>query len=439
MKWKKITAIFIAVSVVCSLTACGQKDISAKNLMDDIGTVYVDDIGETNPSEQPLVPPEPPAANMTEEEQDAAVMDFAVRLFQKSLLMEMVPGQDTPNVLVSPTSVLMALSMTANGAEEETLAQMESVMGMSIANLNAYAAEYLKNLPNEEKCKLSLANSIWFRDEENRLTVEETFLQTNKTYYGADIYKAAFDENTVKDINTWVDENTDGLIKEVLKSIPADAVMYLINALVFDAKWQNEYHTHDVYEDVFYVNSTTTQNVEMMRSEETDYLEDDQATGFIKYYAGRKYAFAALLPNEDVSLYQYVSSLTGAHLKELLSEPEAATVYAFTPKFEIEYQVEMTEILKDMGMVDAFGAAANLKGIGTSTRGNLYISSVLHKTFLTLDELGTKAGAVTVVEVSDECAPMNIKNVKLDRPFLYMIIDCETSQPVFMGTVESVK
>lgn len=365
---------------------------------------------------------------------DAAVTDFAVRLFKASM-------EDGENTLISPLSVLVALSITANGADNETLTQMQSVLGMPISELNTWIHSYMENLPEEEKYKLSLANSIWFTDDE-RFTVNQDFLQTNADYYGADIYRAAFNDATCKEINKWAEDKTDGMIKNILDEIPPEAVMYLINALAFDAEWQDIYNEYAISKEQFTTENGIKQIVDMMRSEESVYLEDKKATGFIKYYKDRKYAFAALLPNEGVSVFEYVATLDGEHLNNLLTNAKPATVYTSIPKFETEYDVEMSDILCDMGMPNAFsGAMADFNKLGHSTAGNIFISRVIHKTFISVDERGTKAGAATVVEAVDECAPVIIdpKQVFLDRPFVYMLIDCETNLPFFIGTMMEVE
>ncbi|HHY81499.1 MAG TPA: serine protease [Clostridiales bacterium] len=361
----------------------------------------------------------------------AVITGFAVRLFQHS-------AEDGKNTLISPLSVLTALAMTANGANGNTLAQMEDVFGMPVSELNSYLHSYFNALPAGEKYRLSPANSIWFRDDE-RFTVKQDFLQANANWYNAGIYKSPFNDATLKDINNWVSKKTDGMIKDILDEIPYDAVMYLINALAFDAQWQEIYNESQVREGVFTKEDGTRQNVELMYSEEHGFLKDDIAAGFIKYFADKKYAFVALLPDEGVTVSDYIASLTGERLRELITNPRPVQVNAAIPKFKTEYSVMMNEILKEMGMVDAFDSeAADLSGIGSSSRGNLYISRVLHKTFIAVDEKGTKAGAATVVEVSDESAPLEIETVYLDRPFVYMLIDCEAFLPFFIGTVMDI-
>ena len=362
-------------------------------------------------------------------EDAVAVTDLAVRLFQQNA----EAGKDT---LISPLSILCALAMTANGARGETLSQMEEVFGLSVEELNEYLYAYTNALPAGDKYKLSVANSIWFKDTES-FTVEPDFLQANANWYGAGLYKAPFDHSTLSAINNWVQKNTDGMIKDILDSIPEKAVMYLVNALAFDAEWQNIYFENQVHDGVFTKEDGTEQNVELMYSTEYQYLEDTNAEGFMKYYADQKYAFAALLPNEDISVAAYIDSLTGEKLAGILAAARSVPVNAAIPKFKSENSVEMSEILMAMGMEDAFDSTvSDFSGIGTSTEGNLAISRVLHKTFVAVDEKGTKAGASTVVEMLTGSAmiePEQMKTVYLDRPFIYMIIDCKANLPVFIG------
>lgn len=363
--------------------------------------------------------------------------DFAVRLFQKC-----AGSQAEGNVLVSPLSVINALAMTANGARGETLAQMEEMFGADLTSLCDYLQAYNKNLPSAEKYKLHVANSIWVKDDEG-FTVQPDFLQANANRFNADVYTAPFDGSTLKDINKWVSRNTDKMIPEILDEIPEDAVMYLINALAFDAEWHSIYKDYQVRDGFFTREDGTRQETELMYSIEYTYLRDTRAQGFLKYYNDAKYAFAALLPDEGISLEDYVASLTGEGLYELLSNPERPDVRTAIPKFEAEYSVLLNDILENLGMKDAFDSGiADFSGLGTSLNGNLYISRVIHKTYIAVDEKGTKAGAATVVEVNTESAimePAEVKTVYLDRPFVYMIIDCEEKLPVFIGTVTDLK
>ena len=362
-----------------------------------------------------------------------AQMKFAVELFQKS-----AAESEYENTLISPLSVMVALAMTANGAEGVTEEEMEKVLGngMSTEDLNAYLYEYVKNLSEEAV----LANSIWFRSGE--IDVKKDFLQANKDYYDSEIYAAPFNGETVEQINAWVKENTKGMIDSIINDLNNDAVMVLLNALAFEAEWLAPYMDYQVNDGIFTNLAGEAQNAEMMRSEEHIYLEDENATGFIKRYKGGNYAFAAILPNEDITLQEYVASLTTETLSEMLENKTYFDVVTEMPKFEYEYDLEMNRVLMSMGMESAFsGRDADFTAMGTplNDRGNLHIGTVLHKTFISVDQLGTKAGAVTAVIMNATSAsPSEIKTVILDRPFVYMILDLNTNLPIFIGTLTEI-
>lgn len=388
-----------------------------------------------------------------EKELDAvmAITDFGVRLLQQSMAE---PGSDLPpyasmpedvhrklaqekNILLSPLSVLTALAMVGGGAGGETLEQMEESFGISLPELSAWLSAWQTTLAASEKCKLSMADSIWFT-QDARFTLRQDFIDLNEKLFETEIYRTPFDVSTVEEINRWVEKNTDGMIGEILDEIPAGAVMYLVNALAFDAEWQEIYEERQVREREFTAEDGTVRKVDLMYSSESWYLEDENAQGFLKFYADEKYAFAALLPDEGVGISEYVASLTGERLHAILNNRVCVEVDAAIPKYENEYALELNEILQRMGMEDAFSdTKADFSGIGFSENGNLYISRVLHKTFIAVDEQGTKAGAATAVE-TDEGGMIetpDTKVVHLNRPFVYLIIDAETCLPVFMGIV----
>lgn len=357
--------------------------------------------------------------------------DFAAKLLKESF-----SADEKENTLISPLSVMLALSMTANGAGGDTLSEMENLLadGMDIDTLNNYLYSYVNALPSSKTASLSIANSVWFRDRSD-FSVKEDFLQKNTDYYGADIYKAPFDKSTVKDINGWVNKNTDGMIKEIIKDIDDNTMMYLINAICFDAEWERIYEEFDVRDRTFTTIGGKKKNVSMMHSDENVYLEDDDSTGFIKYYKDRKYAFAAVLPNEGVDFSSFINSLSGEKMKHILQSAENTAVVTALPKFKTETSLDMNPVLKSLGMKKAFEAdSADFKGISDM---ELYISRVLHKTYISVDERGTKAGAVTSVAVDGE-GFFERKEVCLDRPFVYMIIDCENKLPIFFGTVTDI-
>ncbi|MBQ8296552.1 MAG: serine protease [Ruminococcus sp.] len=360
--------------------------------------------------------------------------------FYLSLMQETVKSEEAgTNILISPYSVMQALAMTANGADGETKTEMESVLGgMSMDRLNEYLYTQRKSYDNEQNSLLSTANSIWIRDDDDRITVLPEFLQTNKSYYDADAFMAPFDETTVTDINDWVSKETYEMIPEIIDKIDDDIVMYLINAIGFDAEWAEQYTKADVYECDFTAYDGTVQQAEMMGSDDCLYLEDDNAVGVYKYYKGRKYAFAAIMPNEGISLDDYIAGLTPESLNEILTNPKGASLISGIPKFKYEYNTTMNDSLEAMGMPRAFTPSADFTRMAKTKSGYLYIDFVLHKTFIELSEYGTMAGAVTAVGMTEECMKVIDKEVILDRPFLYCIVDTETDLPIFMGTLSQI-
>jgi len=357
--------------------------------------------------------------------------DFTVNVFKRAY-----SGKKGGNSMVSPLSVMTALSMAANGANAKTLAEMEKALGINMSELNPELSAYIKNLPSSKNVKVNIANSIWYRDG---FAVKDSFLKTNKKFYSAKIQKSKFDKKAVSTINNWVSKNTDGMIDEILDEIPSEAVMYLINAIAFDGKWEEAYKEPSVRDGEFASYGGKKQNVRMMYSEENVYINDGKAVGFIKPYKDGNYSFAALLPNEGVNIDDYIAGLTGESLTKTLNSRSYEKVAAGLPKFKSEYGIEMSALLKSMGMKRAFDdKKADFSKLGGVPGGNIYISEVIHKTFIEVDEEGTKAAAVTEIGMARNAMPLKPKTVILDRPFVYAIIDNSTNLPIFIGVLTSV-
>ena len=406
---KRIAALALAVCMALPLFGCGAR-IEAQCLTNGITAQTIDT-----------------RTDLTDD--STAVMDFAAALLRQTA--------DEEGVLLSPVSLLYALGMTANGASGETLAQLEQVTGMTRDALNDYLYTYRMSLPeNTKKCKLSLANSLWVRDS---FRLEDSFLDACVSYYDAEVYRSAFDATMVRDLNHWVDSKTDGMIDKLLEQAPSERTMlYLVNAVCFDAKWQEPYEKSQIQEGAaFTAIDGTRQTADLLWSQESLYLSDDNTTGFMKYYDGRRYAFVGLLPNEGVSIADYVAGLTGGKLHALLNEHRYGTVEAAIPRFTASSSLELNDALKAMGVTDAFDAShADLRAMGSAPNDQLYVSAVLHKTYLSLDENGTKAAAVTAVVADTASAePPQVYRVVLDRPFVYMIVDTHANLPLFLGTV----
>lgn len=367
------------------------------------------------------------------EEFQASYLNFSLELLRQSR-----SGQ---NVMVSPASVLLALEMTRCGADGETLSQMNETLYPGITpeqgREGAMALHAVLNggtgVPDQV---LTAADSVWIHTEDT-FVPDENFLRTVAADYDAQIYGAPFDETTRSDINRWVEAKTNGQIRDILSEISRDAKVYLINAVSFDGEWEEPYKTSQVNDAVFRGANGSETTVSMMYSSESRYLSGDGVQGFVKPYKNGV-SFVALLPDEGISLEEFLAGLDGETFLELLSDVEETEVETGLPKFENTMKIELADILSGMGMPEAFSEYnADFTGMGYCTDGrNLFISKVLHQTHICVDEQGTKAAAATVVETDAGGAAIMGETVILNRPFLYAIVENESGLPVFLGTVE---
>ena len=361
----------------------------------------------------------------------AAQEKFAVDMFKSCYSGE--------NTIVSPYSAMEVLAMTANGADGDTRSQMETALGgLSIDRLNRYLYTFRNSLPTGDRVNVRVANSIWER--EGCIETDPDFLQNVVDYYGAEVAEAPFDESTVRDINSWISNKTNGLIKEMINELSPLDMMCLINTVLLDAKWERGYWQSSILPGDFTTADGAVQTAQYLSDAEYIYLEDSEATGFIKYYEGGKLGFAAILPNEDISIDEYVSGLTGEKLNALLEDRKIVCVDTKLPKFEYDSFFNLGDTLKSMGMTDAFDSSlADFSGIGKVLSGyDLCIGTVLQTAHIDLNEEGTTAAAATMV-VLPTSVPIPECEVTLDRPFVYAIIDMETNVPLFMGAVTSVE
>lgn len=378
--------------------------------------------------------------NEPDEQFTKASADFAVELLKQSTFEDVNLGK---NVLISPESVMQALAMTANGAAENTLAEMEQVIcgGMDINELNKYMYTYSERLTASKDIEFNIANSIWIKDVDY-IKVKDEFLQTDKNYYNSDAFLSDFDGEAVNDINGWVSENTNGMINKLLEEISPNTYLYLINTIAFEGEWEDVYEEHQITEEEKFTNSNGgLESVTMLNSTEGLFISDDNSKGFIKYYKGGDYAFMAILPDEGVSIDEYINGMTGDSFINLYNGKVQKDVIVMLPEFTYEYSISMKEPLIQMGMPSAFDENADFSNMADSENTNLYIGDVQHKTFIQVDRIGTKAAAVTAVSVDGNEAFVveEPEQVYLDRPFIYTIVDTDTGIPIFIGVVNTVE
>lgn len=259
-------------------------------------------------------------------------------------------------------------------------------------------------------------------------------------FYASELINTVFSQDTKDEINKWIEEHTDYMIKNALDDFSPDVMMVLVNTLVFDAKWEDAYEDDDLVEQIFTREDKREEKVEFMSKCEEIYLCDENTTGFIKYYKDSKYAFVGLLPEEGMSMTDYINSLSGEKIQNLLNNRSYGDVYTLIPEFTKDYNKELSDVLIDLGMSDAFGNADFSKF--TEEENGLRIGQVIHQTHIEVNPKGTKAAAATIVEKYESaavCEPIPIYRVYLDRPFVYILLDCDQNLPLFIGTVEGIE
>lgn len=424
-----------AFSLGSVLTGC------SKNAQDSAPAISATDL--TADVKDAALTQEPIANALTDQTATHALFDFTSLLLQGTY-----PTDQQANVLVSPLSALFALALAETGAAGDTLSQLGTATGMDIDSLATYLGACVRRISGEDlydtqqkgdALALKCANSIWLRSSDD-LSVSEDYLAACKDSFDAQAFSAPFDPTTAEDINSWVSSKTDGMIDQLVDRIAADDQLFLINALAFDDVWQEPYEESDVQGDTFATEKGDEQSVRMMHSHETAYLENSLAEGFLKPYKNYNFAFVALLPKQGVQLADLVASLDGTSLLDMITNPVPnIEVSAGLPKFSLDYQTTLNDQLVAMGVRDAFDPnLANFSRMATLKDGNLAISAVLQKTFIDVNEAGTKAAAVTAIgEAGSTATPdePEVREVILDRPFVYFIIDNMTLTPLFAGVL----
>jgi len=362
------------------------------------------------------------ASKAPDDEFKAAASSFAAELFKDNYSK----GKMT---LVSPLSVLTALALVQNGAQGDTLAQLEQALGgLDRDTLNAYMRAYCDFLTESDELKI--ANSVW---TDSSAEAKRAFLQKAVDSYSAQLFSAPLsDPKTVESINSWVKKNTDGMIPKIIEKADRYAVMMLVNAIAFDAKWETPYKRSDIEKLEFTSYSGSKKKTDFMCSTENIYLKDGGTVGFMKPYKNGRFAFAALLPDENTGIDDYVASLSGDKLMKIFSSAKRGNeVNVKMPKFRAEYSAQLIDTLKKMGVKDAFDSkTADFSSLIENR--DAYIATVVHKTFIEVDEKGTRAAASTLVG-ADTMSLMEPYSVCLNRPFVYMIVDTETNLPLFIG------
>lgn len=360
--------------------------------------------------------------------------DFGLQFFR-----EVVKQEGDKNIFVSPLSVSMALGMTLNGANGETKAAMEQTLtlaGMSTDEINQSYQSLIDLLTRlDPKVKFQIANSIWYRQE---MTFEQDFIDLNKNFFDAIVRAVDFGnpEAAAATINAWVSENTNGRIEEIVKpeSIDWGTVMFLVNAIYFKGTWTFQFDKDKTRPEFFTLLDSSRKQVPMMHlSGDLKYFQNDHFQAVDLPYGDGKYNMMILLPNPAADLDALAAQMDRVNWQSWIGSFSEQPVDLAMPKFRLEYELTLNDVLKALGMEIAFDT-----GRADFTRmykpGGLFIDEVKHKTFVEVDEEGTEAAAATSVEIGRTSLPDNVQ-MRIDRPFLLVIHENHSETILFIGKI----
>ncbi len=368
----------------------------------------------------------------------AAQDQFAFRLFKNVLQEDNSPS----NKLVSPLSIYMALSMAFNGSAGHTRMDMQNALQLKdipIELLNKTTQSLITGLPREDsRVSVNMANAIWYREEGYQPLA--AFLDVAKTHYLAKVSAADFNSPAaVRQINNWVAEATRQKIKTILDRISPSDVMYLINATYFKGQWKYKFDAAKTENRTFHAAGGDVQTPFMIQKATFNYAKNDVLQLIELPYGTGDFNMYVLLPAKAVNLTQFISSLSLLTFKGYLSALDSARITLYLPKWKYRYKIQnMKPELARLGMDVAFSKGeADFSNMYPPEAGT-YISKVIHKTYIEVNEKGTEAAAATAVEAGISALPPEpVMNV--NRPFVYLITEKTSGAVLFIGLVNNPK
>lgn len=438
---KTLAAMLAAGCLLCVLGGCGRGEIKQPGSLAGTEQALENKVRQlTAPSQGTADAQDLPVSGEETDLLAEGVNQFGLELFARL--------DQSENQFFSPYSISSALSILDNGAGGQTKAEIETMLG--IADLSGWNQQMQLFLQKEwsEETKLLTANSLWI-DMQSSLSekLEADFLAPVSFYYNGEVFQADFSkdgENLVKRINAWVEEHTDGMIKDFKKEVDPDTTMSIINAVFFEGKWEYPFEGEDTQADGRFRNGKGQweRDVPMMNQWDVRlrYFETEQFQGVELPYKDSSLVMDILLPGReyDLSAYHGLDRQEQAALWQSFDlsreeEVETLSMPAFTMDITVE---DMPGILQDLGMVSAFGPDADLDRIGPEK----YVQDVAHRARIEVCEEGTRAAAVTEIVTADGAAIEISDRIEfiVDRPFVYAIRDRNTGMILFLGQVVSL-
>lgn len=364
---------------------------------------------------------------------------FAFEFFANVFNEEAADKDD--NFMVSPLSLSMALAMTWNGADGETKQAMQKVLrldGYSDEEVNEYYKKLREALlKTDPSTKLAIANSIWTN---KNVVIDSDFIKVNQDYFNSVVKSVDFaDSKTVNELNQWAAENTNNLIDHVIDETDPMALMYLMNAIYFKGIWTSEFDAKNTTKKPFFYMNGKSKNVDMMHQKTDFNYTENQLLQMVELpYGNQAFSMLVLLPKEGKMLADIISDLQkGDSWTALASCLRKSDVDLYLPKFKTEYSKRLNDALINMGMGIAFDPSR--ADFSRMSDHDAFISFVDQFTYISTDEVGTEAAAVTVVGIElTSYQPPRTVTFNANRPFIYIIQENSTGSILFMGAVKDL-
>lgn len=383
----------------------------------------------------------------SELKREFALKDLDARIVKESnrvglsLYSDISRKKPDENIFLSPLSISTALALTYSGASGETATEMRKSLGFDKLTNEQIGHGYrvlldLLSHSQDDGIGLDIANSLWMREG---VPFHDSYVQQSRIDYSAEANQLDFNSsNAAKKMNNWVERHTDGHIKEMVKEISSNSVLYLLNAVFFEGAWTEPFRPEGTNRAKFHLIDADAITVEMMsKSGHYEYAQKDG-------YEAVRLPFGK---DESASMVIFLPApRSGAlrSLQEKLAADPALVTEPFDlrsgrvdlPKMKIEYSVNLNEDLNGLGMGIAFDPIRADFSRMAPEPPNLYISKVEHKTTLDINEQGASAAAATKVEMMAGAAqPENPFHIALNRPFILSIVDRDTGTILFVGTI----
>ena len=359
---------------------------------------------------------------------------FEIDLFRQSFV-----DSAGDNIVISPFSVKVAMAMATEGAGGYTLEELQDVLQIDENSKEGFKS-IVEDIYQQKDVIFNIANSIWSR---KGYVFKQTYLDTLTNYYQAEARELDFSdsEGSKEIINGWVERKTEGKIDSIVDRIDPSHIAFLINAIYFNADWKQQFEELLTNEDEFTLLDGTKVNTSMMNMSHTiKYLEKDEFQAIeLPYGEDGRFLMRVFLPKEEKDFNTFVSELRSNTLNEWSAEFQFKKVSLSLPKFKIEWEGSLKEILEKLGIKDAFGGGvADFGEMVPTSNKEVYIGDVKHKTFIDVSERGTEAAAVTSVEMFTTSLPTESEEIfemNVNRPFFFTIEDTKNNLYLFMGTI----